>query len=146
MSQKNKDRKFIISCGCIVHRVDQLTGELQLLLIKQFDDHDVWGIPKGRMNPGETFEQCAIRETREESGVHVELQQRLSDVHLQLKNKDKKVISYLARQICQNIPRADDPDSEVAAVGWFNAKNLPPLQTYQTSIIFEALEILKNSQ
>jgi ADP-ribose pyrophosphatase YjhB (NUDIX family) len=146
MSPKSKDRKLVISCGCVVHRIDQFSGERQLLLIKQFNDQDIWGIPKGRMNPGETFEQCAIRETREETGINVEIQQPLPKVHLQLKNKDKTVISYIARQTCQNIPRADDPDSEVADVAWFNIKNLPPLQAYQTGVIFEALEILKNSQ
>ncbi len=148
MKQKkeNKKQKEVISCGCVVHRIDQLSGELQLLLIKQFDDQNIWGIPKGRMNPGETFEQCAIRETREETGINVELQRPLPQIHLQLKNKNKTVISYIARQVCQNTPRADDPDSEVAEVGWFSVKNLPPLQMYQTGVIFEALEILKNSQ
>jgi 8-oxo-dGTP diphosphatase len=143
---KNKKQKNVISCGCVIHRGCYETGDLELLLIKQFADQNLWGIPKGRMDQDETFEQCAIRETREEAGVVVELQDRLTDVCLQLKHKNKTIISYLARQTCNNIPRADDPDSEVADVGWFNVKNLPPLQSYQTGVIFEALEILKNSQ
>lgn len=143
MSKKeNKDRKRVVSCGCVVHRIDPITNEFELLLIKQFKDHDVWGIPKGRMNRGETLEQCAVRETREETGVAVELGLRLLDVDLQLKSKDKTVVSYLARQICNSEPRADDPDSEVADVAWFKEGSLPEIQLYQKGIISEALTVL----
>lgn len=144
--KENKDRKRVVSCGCVVHRANPVTNEIELLLIKQFEDHDVWGIPKGRMNRGETFEQCAVRETREEAGVTVELGLRLMDVDLQLKNKDKTVISYLARQVCNNTPRADDPDSEVADVAWFHESNLPQIQQYQRSIIAEALAVLHSNK
>jgi ADP-ribose pyrophosphatase YjhB (NUDIX family) len=44
----------------------------QILLIKNAD-FGAWGLPGGRMEAGETFPQCAIREAFEETGLHVEL-------------------------------------------------------------------------
>lgn len=32
-----------------------------------------WWLPGGRVDPGETFEVAAIRETKEEAGIDVEL-------------------------------------------------------------------------
>lgn len=43
----------------------------RLLLTLRSDNH-CWGMPGGAMEPGETFEQTAIRETREETGLEIE--------------------------------------------------------------------------
>jgi len=32
-----------------------------------------WDLPKGKLDPGETLEQCAVREVREETGLQVNL-------------------------------------------------------------------------
>ena len=44
------------------------------------DGRRVLGLPKGHLDPGETAEQAAAREVREEGGVDVELVDRLGDV------------------------------------------------------------------
>ncbi len=41
-------------------------GELELLLIFR---RGVWDLPKGKQDPGESVEACALREVREEIGV-----------------------------------------------------------------------------
>lgn len=43
----------------------------ELLMLLRTDIH-CWGIPGGGMNLGETLEQTAVRETLEETGLHVE--------------------------------------------------------------------------
>ena len=40
----------------------------ELLLQKRADNHH-WGYPGGSMELGETFEECAVRETQEETGL-----------------------------------------------------------------------------
>ncbi|QSB14039.1 NUDIX domain-containing protein [Natronosporangium hydrolyticum] len=44
----------------------------QLLLIHR-TDNDNWSLPGGAMDLGESLPQCAVRETFEETGVHVEV-------------------------------------------------------------------------
>lgn len=140
---KNASDKHVISCGCVVYRYGDSWGESQVLLIKQFSSNDVWSIPKGKINPEESFEECAIRETHEETGISVRLEDRLEDIKIALKNKDKTVISFLAQQVCDKDPNIDDPDSGVAAAAWFSVEKLPELQAYQKQLIHEALGKLK---
>ena len=35
--------------------------------------YDDWSLPKGKREPGETDEQCAVREVEEETGVRCSL-------------------------------------------------------------------------
>lgn len=53
------------SCGCIVIDDDKV------LLVKQNDGHTAF--PKGHIEKGETEEECAIRETFEETGLKVKI-------------------------------------------------------------------------
>jgi len=54
-----------IGCGIILEENGQI-------LLQHRKDKDVWGIPGGVMEPGETFEETALRETFEETGLKVE--------------------------------------------------------------------------
>jgi ADP-ribose pyrophosphatase YjhB (NUDIX family) len=44
----------------------------ELLLIHR-TDNDNWSLPGGAMEPGESMTVCAVRETFEETGVHIEV-------------------------------------------------------------------------
>ena len=62
-------------------RVDQAGGivfrkegdRLAVLLVRSKKDPAIWVFPKGHIDPGETAEQTALRETHEEAGVDGEL-------------------------------------------------------------------------
>ncbi|MFJ7667413.1 NUDIX hydrolase [Lysinibacillus sp. NPDC097195] len=54
-----------VGCGVIIEQDNQI-------LLQHRTDQDVWGIPGGVMEPGETFLEEAIRETYEETGLQVE--------------------------------------------------------------------------
>jgi predicted NUDIX family NTP pyrophosphohydrolase len=58
------------SAGTLLYR--WIDGELQVLLVHasgNYNRHRPWSIPKGLPDEGETLEEAARRETREEAGV-----------------------------------------------------------------------------
>ena len=60
---------FETSCGAVVFT--RTEAGILYLLVRSPDGY--WGFPKGHMAPGETEEQTARREIREETGVDVRL-------------------------------------------------------------------------
>lgn len=58
------------SCGAVVYRREG--RDLRFLLVKNKNGRH-WGFPKGHMEKGETEEQTAIREVREETGLHIQI-------------------------------------------------------------------------
>lgn len=143
MKPKNKVQKTT-SCGTLTSRVNPtVPGRLQVLLIKQFAHKDSWGIPKGHIHADETLEECAVRETREETGLGVVVGRRLPDIRIELKNESKTLVTFAASPVDPlQEPIHDDPDCEVADARWFDvddivsdAVNAPRLQAYQAEHI-----------
>ena len=128
------------SCGAVVYRH---TGAVpQILLIKQSLSDDAWGIPKGRMEAGETYTETAIRETLEEAGIDIRVIMQLPHAYIERKNYRKVIVPFLAVQTCDREPRTDHENSEVVQVGWFDTTNLPRIYYHQRSIIDAALIVL----
>lgn len=59
------------SCGAIVYRVNP-AGTIEYLILHQYRS-GTWSVPKGHIAAGETEEETARREIREETGLNVEL-------------------------------------------------------------------------
>ncbi|MGN0171466.1 MAG: bis(5'-nucleosyl)-tetraphosphatase [Acutalibacteraceae bacterium] len=64
------------SCGALVLRCGKTENEI--LLIKHNGGH--WAYPKGHVEAGETEEQTALREVREETGLTVRLDTRYREM------------------------------------------------------------------
>ena len=47
-------------------------GSTEVLLVHR-PKYDDWSLPKGKRDPGETDEQCAVREVEEETGLRCRL-------------------------------------------------------------------------
>jgi 8-oxo-dGTP pyrophosphatase MutT (NUDIX family) len=58
------------ACGGVV-----IDAQGRVLLREPTNHYDgyVWTFPKGRPDPGETPEACALRETQEETGIHARI-------------------------------------------------------------------------
>ena len=65
------------SAGGVVHRI--VDGETEILLVHRRAPV-LWALPKGTPDSGETIEETALRETREETGIEVEIEAPLSAI------------------------------------------------------------------
>lgn len=70
---KNKDNETI-KAGCAV-----VNDKGEVLLVSRKDE-DIWSFPKGHAEDGETLEDVALREVKEETGYEVKIEKRLSDI------------------------------------------------------------------
>jgi 8-oxo-dGTP pyrophosphatase MutT (NUDIX family) len=133
----------VTSAGGVVLQ-DGEEGPEVLLCGRESDG--LWALPKGTPEPGETMEETARREVREETGVDVEVTATVGDIRYWFSRPKegvrflKTVRHYLMRQI------GGDPslhDHEFDEVRWFPAQQALKLLTYQNEarILRQALDV-----
>lgn len=87
-----------------------------------------WCVPKGHPEGEENHEQAAIREIAEETGLEVEIIERLGDIKYEFAagNKliSKTVHHFLMRQVGGYLTVENDPQQEAVDVQWFAVDNL----------------------
>jgi 8-oxo-dGTP diphosphatase len=71
MNPIDQPLKIVAASGGLVWR--QTTKGRELIVIRR-RRHADWTLPKGKVQPGESWMQCAIREVREETGFNVEIE------------------------------------------------------------------------
>src|SRR5699024_3252847 len=90
-----------------------------------------WSMPKGHIEPGETLEQTAIREVREETGIHGHILEVLGDFDYTFqeygKRIHKRVHHFLLRAVGGEL---SDEDAEVSEVDWVDLDKLPSVLAY----------------
>lgn len=79
----------------------------------------VWSLPKGHIEPGESAEQAALREVREETGVRSEILAPLGTIDFWFMSDKKRIHKtvhhFLMRAQSEQL---SDADAEVDAVEW----------------------------
>jgi 8-oxo-dGTP pyrophosphatase MutT (NUDIX family) len=87
-----------------------------------------WTLPKGKLDGDETFEQAALREVEEETGMRAELGRELSPVSYRDRKGRSKLVRYWAM-------RARDgefaPGSEVDELRWLDPVAAQELLSYE---------------
>ena len=114
------------AAGGVISRRNQ-RGELEVLLIYRAGNRRDWSFPKGKLEPGETDEACALREVREETDLRCTLGVELPTVSYQDQRGRPKVVRYWAMHVLRGQAR---PCNEVAAVRWLGIDSALSLLTY----------------
>ena len=87
-----------VSAGCLVRAVfDDAVWYLIVHPSGNYNRRAPYSIPKGLVDPGERPEETAVRETREETGLHCRIIAPLGEVRY--RKSSKIVIGYLAEPI-----------------------------------------------
>ncbi len=99
------------------------------VLLVHRPDYDDWTLPKGKLDPGETFEQAAVREVEEETGLRCRLLRELpSTQYRDGKGRDKLVRYWL--MAVEHDP-GFEPNDEVDELRWLAPVEAAALLTYE---------------
>ncbi|HIJ98617.1 TPA: NUDIX hydrolase [archaeon] len=81
------------------------------LLVLWKNEHGHYELPGGKVKEGETLEEAAIRETKEEIGCDVELLKYAGYIDFSIKGKNCRSHNYLAKIKEGQTPRIMEPKS-----------------------------------
>jgi 8-oxo-dGTP pyrophosphatase MutT (NUDIX family) len=79
--------------GGVVRRTRN--DELEYLIVAASDNPDIWVLPKGHIEKGETPEAAAVREVMEEAGVRASIVARVGESEYDVRGKTVRVIFFL---------------------------------------------------
>ena len=79
--------------GGVVKRTSN--DELEYLIVAASDNPNIWVLPKGHIEKGETPEAAAVREVMEEAGVRASIVARVGESEFDVGGKTVRVIFYL---------------------------------------------------
>lgn len=88
---------------------------LEVILVHR-PRYDDWSLPKGKLDPGESYEEAAVREVREEATVAVRLGPELPTVEYRDHDGRRKIVRYWAMTVEAGLAGGDH---EVDLAGWF---------------------------
>ena len=130
------------SCGAIVYR--KFHGNTEILLIKHVNSGH-WSFPKGHVEEGETEEETALREVKEETGIDILVDTSFRETVQYYPRKDtQKVVVYFLGEARHYdfIPQ----EEEIAAIKWVEIGNAAAMLTYENdkTIVAKAKVEIKN--
>ncbi len=97
----------------------------RVLLAKRANPPRLWSLPGGKVEPGESLEQAAIREVREETGVEIEIVAPVGEREVVLPGARYRIHAFAARW------RAGEarPGPEASAVEWVRPEEIARYET-----------------
>lgn len=94
-------------------------------------EYDDWSFPKGKAKPGESDEDCALREIEEETGMRCELGEELSTTqHLDANGRPKRVRWWLMERIAGEF----EPTDEIDGLRWATPAEARRLLSYSRDV------------
>jgi len=128
-SQKTEIRT---SAGGVIFKKEK--NDITVALILR-NEGKVWCLPKGLIDEGETSEETALREIKEETGLNGQILGKIDSIDYWFTFENTKIHKtvhfYLVKHLGGN---TKDHDSEVEDVKWFAIDNAIETLTYENEI------------
>ena len=115
----------VLAAGGVVIRRRKRRLEVALIHRDRYDD---WTLPKGKLNPGESLEEAALREVEEETGLRCRLERKLDQVEYTDNRGRRKQVHYW---LMAPLDGRFKPSSEVDELRWVRRPKARKLLTYQ---------------
>jgi 8-oxo-dGTP diphosphatase len=124
----------VLAAGAVCWKVTR-KGKLRILVVHRTQHKDV-SLPKGKLDPGETLPETAVREIAEETGLIVALGAPLGVVEYDLPGGKPKVVYYWAAEtdalaIANSTFVSND---EIEQLTWLSLKKARALLSYPHDI------------
>jgi 8-oxo-dGTP diphosphatase len=123
----NPEDAEVKAAGGVVRRED---GNIAIVHRPRYDD---WSLPKGKLDPGESWEDCAVREVWEETGLRCELGEELSPTFYDDRKGRAKAVRYWLMTPTEDAEEFE-PNEEVDELRWLPASEATELLTYEHDI------------
>ena len=132
VTASGKETAVYAAGGVVWRRVD---GKLRVLIIHRTKYRDLT-LPKGKVDPGETLAETAVREIREETGIRVALGVPVGVSRYRMPNSRTKIVHYWAAEATDAAVRTSSfvPNKEVAAIEWMSLKKARKHLSYPVDI------------
>lgn len=119
------ERGVIEAAGGLLTK--ELDGHPLVMVVRRVKYAD-WALPKGKLEAGETWQQAALREVREETGVTAELGAFVDAVGYSVKGAAKVVLFWYMRPLDETgRPQA----GEIAEAAWLPLADAAARLTYE---------------
>ena len=116
------DEEEVRAAGGLVVR----DGAVAVVHRPRYDD---WSLPKGKLDPGETWEQAAVREVEEETGVRARVVAELEPARYRDHKGRPKTVRWYRMEVVDT--GRFEPDAEVDALRWLAPAEASELVSYE---------------
>lgn len=123
----------VYAAGGVVWRL--VEGKLRVLVIHRTAYADVT-LPKGKVDPGETLAETAVREIHEETGIRVALGIPVGVSRYRMPRGRQKIVHYWAAEATEKAIResAFVPNKEIAAIEWVSPRKALGYLSYPVDV------------